>query len=240
MVTALKDSLANSAHAWVVASVTDTDVPTGLTAVDDNLVLATSQVRTITLRATGLSVDSGSSVPLILAYDSVWTSGAYVRGDFRAGGGQWRTTDSALDTTIRALAATFLSDRDTRLIAALGASTYPDTLPSNVLTALKASLADSSAGWNVRHVVKVPNGIGIEVSVTLVAAEPRIPAGTSLPAQVSYTASLNPKGDLLEARVLISGSHWRVKDAALHTTIMTLATAFQTAQQAAIVAGLEA
>lgn len=250
LVTALKSSLADSNDGWSVVQVIDTSAQSSYVTDADERIFLTYDTRSVTMKAAALTIDVDSSSPMVLTYLSIWSNGVFYEGRIVANGGEWRTTDSALDTTVRALAATHLSTRDTRLTAALNASASTvDVIPSDVLTAIKASLADTAMEWEVRHVVIVPQttpgAIGgvsdyLEVSTTLVSSVARIPAGTSLPAQIGYVARLDTKRVLIESRVMISGATWRTRDSALHTTIMTMAAAFQTEQQAAIVAGLEA
>lgn len=246
LVTALKSSLADTNDGWTVLSVSEVQGQTSY-VVDTERIFVTRDYMTVTLTAAALTLDTGSQMPMVLTYVSVYESEVYLSGSIMAHGGSWATSDSALDATVRALAAAFLSARDTRLTAALNAAASTvDIVPSDVLTAIKTSLADAGAEWEVRHVTKTPMMLpggtaeALEVSVTCVSGVARVPAGSSLPAQFMYAGRLNAKGDLIEARLYVSGATWRTKDAALHSTVMTMAATFLTEQQAAIVAGLEA
>lgn len=62
---------------------------------------------------------NGSPRGLSFTYVSTWVNGAFSEGTVFLAQGQYRTTDSGLDTTIMALSAAFLAAIDAAAIAAL-------------------------------------------------------------------------------------------------------------------------
>jgi hypothetical protein len=267
LITALKNSLADADAAWVVtgidegqgtriASVTPsassatfvTPAPplgsqgtaAAVTGVGVAVNSATTVVTQIDLLARAL-VQSDGSAGLVVSYLSVWIDGAFDHGIIHGDGGAYKSTDAALDTTIRSKGSTFNTAKDTALLDALEAG--PQTgvgeqfIASDVLDDLKASLADEDAGWAVTALNTTKFGRDTLTAVVLQAANVAMPVGTTLRAQVSYSAR-SVGAVLIEASVSIRGSQWRVVDADLHATMMALADAFRETQGAAFAEAL--
>lgn len=247
LVAALKASLADAADGWVVQSVSETlteaesynllETESGYNMVSSSV---SKTVTSVTMVGSALTADPDSAIQMLLTYQSVVTNDLFQFGYIVSNGAMWKTTDGALDTAVRSKMTSFLSAMDTRLTSALSsAPATVDVLPSDMLAAIEASLADPNAQWALRTVVKMPFGLGQEISMSLVSGTARVPVGTSLPAQIGYVARVDAKATLLESRILMSGASWRSTDTGLHSTLMAMAAAFQAAQKSAIIAGLE-
>jgi hypothetical protein len=174
---------------------------------------------------------------------SVAVGGVFSEAFIRAGGGEWRTTDAALNTTVTGLASTFLTAKDTVLKDILNAGPNERAASTDLIDALTASIEDESHGWTVRSRIEnsSPHGTQIAVSLGTLLVK-TIPAVGVLPipTQFAYLADVDQAGALISARLLFSGAEWRARDAGLHTAIMALADAYLETQNAALVASLEA
>lgn len=242
LISTLKTSLANSSAGWMVIAVREakgsriggitktTGTPVGDAEYlrDVTLTSSTTVITEIELSARALVQAVGGAPGLDLKYISVWIDGAFSQGLIESAGGTFASSDSALDTTMRSLASTFIAARDTTLKDALAAG--PQTgggeyIDAATLAGIKTSLADIDAGWAVtsRNVVRYDREA--QISVTLQAANIAMPPGTTLRAQLCYSVRLLG-GQLVEANVAVRGGQWRTVDAALHTAIMALADAF--------------
>jgi hypothetical protein len=158
-------------------------------------------------------------------------------------GATWHTTDAALNTAVNTLVTAYLTARDAAIVAAFGAGLAPAdprTIGSDMLTALKASLADTANGWTVRSRVQHTSGANKTVTVALgsmaVKVAPILSSNpdAAIPAAFVYSASLDKFGALLSATIIMNGADWVTTDSALHSTIMSMAAAYVTAQGAAI------
>jgi hypothetical protein len=231
LITALKNSLADANAGWVVRSVTEVRLVSNVA--DGNASLAVEQI--IDLEAVALG--------LRLGFVSVAVGGVFREAFIRAGGGEWRTTDAALNTTVTGLASTFLTAKDTVLKDILNAGPNERAASTDLIDALTASIEDESHGWTVRSRIEnsSPHGTQIAVSLGTLLVK-TIPAVGVLPipTQFAYLADVDQAGALISARLLFSGAEWRARDAGLHTAIMALADAYLETQNAALVASLEA
>jgi hypothetical protein len=274
LITALKASLASSPAGWLVTDVSEssgtrigsvTPVHVGgdpnAALINVNVTSSTTVITQIDLAASPLRIAVGAVAPMALTYLSVWIDGSFSAGQVLADGAALTTSDSALDTTIRGLASTFLAAKDTSLKNALNAgpvspSTDPLLIPSGLLTALKATLADSDAGWEARSYNQnvnrgANNTVTTMVIISLSSAMfdangndvpyVRLISGSSAPGQFSYTATFDSLGNLIDANVQIDATMWRTGlDSALNTTVLALGSAFLTAQNTSLTAAFTA
>lgn len=259
LIAALKASLANSAAGWAVTSVRETSTVrvasvtgsvagsasgtisegsgtlTGSTTGSTNSTSSTKEITTIALKATAPA--------LSLIYETSYVDGAFTEAWIQIDGASLRTTDSALNTTIMGLATAYCSARDTALTTVLNATPAdPLAIPSDLRTALLATLGDFGDGWSVQsrseQVVRAGDGHRL-VTVSLISTTVRAAVGSRIPANVTYLVKLGLGGQVVEATVMIGATAWRTTDATLHTTIMALGDAFVTAKQSALTASFE-
>jgi len=210
---------------------------TTTTRTETHVHLASPKVRSAT--------DSPS--PLRISYVSIKLGGSYSEGHIAANGVHLRTTDAALDTTVLALASAYTATQDAALTAALtdGPAAAPSgVMPPAVVAALAVSLADGDSGWGVqsRTDLVLPSGRTVTVVLSsldvtfaaVMASEP----GLRVPAVVTYSATLNAAGSLIDAVVIANGTGLRAADAALHAAVMALGDAWLSDQQSDIAAAV--
>lgn len=237
LVTALKNSLADSDAGWVVRAATSTKRPSGGSTYDE---------RTTVLSAVSLRSGTASRSEMRITFIGIYGGDPdFVEAFIRANGGEWRTTDSALASTIQTLRTAFLTAQDTALKDALNAGPQDDDgtmIPADMLAALLDSLEDEAHGWAVRSRVEnvIPDALQVAVSLGTPDIEASPSGGAqAVPISLNYIADLDPAGALLSARVMIMGAEWRSRDADLHTAVMTLADAYLAAQDTVLTAALE-
>lgn len=230
LVAALNASLANGAHAWRVVSARETSTGGESVTTVTDVVLAAA-----------LPMVVGSRIPMSLSYRYVMIDGSFDHAVISWSGGEWRTTNSTMRTTVSTLAASFLAAGDTALTAALGASPLsPALIPGDLLAAIKTSIANSEHEWQVRSVCESRSADFSDLTIGLSSTVFRVPVqGQMMRAQMTYMARLDALGALVSARVLMNGAEWLSTDGPLHTTITTLASAYRTAQAVALTAALE-
>lgn len=238
LVTALKNSLADPDAGWVVRSVTETrrvSSTTGTVASGEGTISTSQAVeQIIDLEAVALG--------LRLGFVSVAVGGVFSEAFVRSGGGEWRTTDAALNTTVTGLASTFLAAKDTVLKDLLNAGPNDRSAPNDLVAALIASIEDETHGWAVRSRVENASPHGTQLAVSLGTALVKAPPSVGVlpvPVQFAYLADVDSAGALISARLLFSGAEWRSRNTDLHDAVMTLADAYVTAQDAALTAALE-
>lgn len=248
LVSVLTTSLETPAHGWKVVSVVETSRVrlagvSGAVSEGSGGVSSTSETEvTVDVRlAAGLPLVAGSRAPMGLGYRYVTVDGSFSYGLISWNGAELRTTDAPLKTTIADMVAAFLAASDTALAATLTAGpSSPSLIASDLLVAIKASIVDVAHGWHVRSVVETAIGDGIERTIGLSSVLLRVPVqGQQMRAQMTYMARLDAFGALVSARVLMNGAEWLTTDAALHSTMTTLANAFKSSQATALTAALE-
>lgn len=189
----------------------------------------------------------------------VITYGSSAVSQLDFGGAQYTVSDSALDTTIKVLAAAFLADTDdaltdlftTGVSSGGGGSSTTVSLPASVdlIAALKASLADTDAHWSITgsavNVIREAKGQGgtssvstavsrIDHVVTLSSPLIRVAVGARAPLAFCYIGSTTPAGVYTSSEIYIDGKLFTVADSVLHDLIMDLAEAERLALDAAV------
>ncbi len=247
LVTALKSSLANAAASWCVVGIAETTALVGVAGtIAEGAGTITTTTRTETrvfLASPKVRAASDSPSPLRIEYVSIKLGGSYSDGHIVANGVHLRTTDAALDATVLALAGAYATAQDAALRAALtdGPSAAPSgVMPSAVVSALAARIADVDAGWGVqsRTDFVLPSGRTITVvmsslDVTFAAVMASAP-DMRVPAVVTYSATLSAAGSLIDAVIIANGTGLRAADALLHAAVMALADDWLSDQQSDI------
>ncbi len=241
LISALKTSLADTSAGWAVIDVDESSstfsrvtVATGDGASTDVTITRTR----ISLAAASIPIATGSKATLRMTYTQVQIDGSYDHGEIAYGHAVYRTTDTALNTTIVALAGPYLTGGDAALTATLAAGPQAGlTIPAELLSAIKTSLASTSAGWQVRGYNRVIMDDGtVQGSIVLnsTAALITIPTveGTTVavPCCLSYLFTRSARGLITDAKLMIDGLEWRTLDAALQTMVLQMADAYQTAR----------
>mgnify|MGYP003385517215 CR=1 FL=1 len=250
LISALKSSLADSAAGWAVVDIdetTDKARQTTVTATDAGAVSTTStSVVTVRLRlklvAQSVPIAVGAKSALRMTYTQVTEDGSFTEGQIGWGSSVLRTTDSALNTTIVTLAAPFLTAGDDALKATLQAGPQAGlAIPADLLTAIKASLASPAAGWQVRGFNRIVLDDGTaQAAVVLNSLESIVTVGTidgtrvAVPCVLSYLYTLSARQILMDAKIMVDGLEWRTLDAALSSTIIGLAAAYQSTRSAGL------
>lgn len=197
---------------------------------------------TVEMSAPSLRAGVGSRAALALTYVSVAVAGSFSEAFIRANGAEFRSTDSALDTTVQVLATAFLAAADTALTAALVAGPQDDDgteLPADMRVSLVASLGATAHGWYARSRVENRTDSGLQVVVSLASNGVKWSPTTGLkdiPGQLAYIADLTAGGTFIAARLMFNGAEWRSRDATLHAAVMALASAYVARQATAITA----
>jgi hypothetical protein len=198
--------------------------------------------------AVPLGLKSGASQELRVTFVSVKVGGVFDHIDIVYAGGRLRSTDSTLNSKVTTKASAFVSSADADLLATLNAGVQSPSsatmiVAADLLTALKASLADSDAGWYVRSKTQHTDAAtGVKtLSVCLTTMDVKFSPATGtlpIPASFVYQATINAQGALVIAYLMLNGAQWRTSDSALHTAVMTLADAYQTTQSTQIATAL--
>lgn len=234
---------------------------------------ATTRVTTtVTLEAANKRLASSAVTPMRFSYAALKDDGSFSSAVIRIDGAELTTTDSALNTTINTLVATFQAAKDTALTTAFGvasvtSSADPLAVPTDLLTAVKASLANADHDWLVQgrseqllpRPPTVTTGDGRpqtrkHITVSLISRVTRvattdgsigaivsgvvIPAGSQIPGTVTYMAQIDEEGALAEAQIMVGASLWRTTDSALHSQIIALGDTFLSARHSSIVTAL--
>lgn len=197
---------------------------------------------TIDLVATGLPIASSSAAQMKMTYQSVAVDGSFSYGVIVWTGKQYKTTDAALNTTITGLASTWQSAGDTALKDLLNAGAASNThgvvsIPSGLLNAVKASLAGTAAGWEVRgrHAAALADG-STQVTVIVHSATGIVQLTDTngdthlVPTTISYLYTVDAAGSLTDATLMMQGAGWRTTDSTLFATLKTMGETWLTAQ----------
>lgn len=189
----------------------------------------------------------------------VITYGASAVSQLDFGGAQYTVSDTALDTTIKVLAAAFLAASDEALTELFttgtsgsgGGSTTTVLFPASedLIDAIKASLADPAAQWTVTgravNVIREAQGKGgtsgvstavsrIDHVVTLSSPLIRVAVGARAPLAFCYIGSTTPAGVYASSEIYIDGKLFTTVDYDLHGSIMDLAEAERLALDTAV------
>jgi len=262
LIVALKASLADAAAAWTVTAASEqtsvqsivTGSVSGTVAGGEESVSGSVATADKTTVRTSVSLKSGT-VPRAagaadrarLDYVEVKVNGLFTHGELTMDGAQLRSTDTALNTTLAALAAAFLAAKDASATAALASGPQTAdalTIPAPLLAALKTSLADAGAEWSVRNRSENVTGEGAarqtDIAVNLGSATVKAAAGSPVPAQFTYMSRRDTFGAFAGATIFMDGAAWRSADAALDSTVLAMAAAWLENQSAALTGGLTA
>lgn len=230
---------------------------------------ATTRVTTtVTLEAANMRLSGSAVTPMRFVYSAIKDDGVFASAVIRLDGSELTTTDSALNSTINTLVTAFQAAKDTALTTALGTSPVSagsDALavPSDLLIAVKASLANSDHDWLVQgrseqllpRPPTVQDGSGRPetrtcITVSLISRVTRdadtlaivtgvvIPSDSNIPGTVTYMAQIDEQGALAEAQIMVGASLWRTTDSALHSQIIALGDTFMTTRHSDIVTAL--
>ena len=268
LITNLIASLADADHRWVVVSVSEdtwldavppnynapnyAEISTGPLVLQPANVISpaaggvTAVETTIKLVATKVRLSAGSQQMLELRCVSRWHNGAFSSGRLMfSDGSAYTHTNATLDTALRTMALALMTARTTPIEGTLSsgdASADPIAMPSTLLAALLASLDVVTHGWEVTATSFNTHAGVSNFTCSLAAGEAlKSAVGSVVPASISYVAQLNALGTIIDAKVYSGvGGVWRTFDTDLYDAIKAMADAFQTAQAAALEAGLEA
>lgn len=265
LVTNLTNSLANANHRWVVVRVEERrwrqastgtnlrtvakyNVNTSTVDGNENLlepVFVEAVETTIRLVGTKVRRTAGEAAMLGLDYLSVWLAGVFSYGECRfSDGTAYRHTTAGLDTAIRTMALALMTTRQTPLESTTSsgdASADPIAMPSDLLTALLASLANATHQWKALSANRITaNGV-TTFNVQLAArSELKMKVGGVTPAGLMYRAELNAAGTIIEAIVYLGGNGYRTFSTDLHTAITTLAATIVSSTTTNLTASLNA
>lgn len=206
----------------------------------------TEVVTLVGLTASHLPISVGATTRMRINYESHAADGAFAYGVLEWNNSQYRSTDSALNTTIMALATAFVTPGDAALIAVLNAGPQTSTaIPAGLLSAIAASLAGSTAGWAVKAVnpTHLPDGstqttVIVNSTAGIVTVVDGNGTAHKIPSTISYLYTISALGTLVDAAVIMNGARWATTDSALAATMTAMASAFLAAQGTSLATAL--
>ncbi len=234
LIAAVKASLADATKGWTVRGVRETkalssvsvsggggtiDSTTGGTVAS----VSSASTESIRTRVDLLSAITHGAEPMRMAYTEVRVGGTFSEALIEVDGGELRSTDTALNTTVMTMASAFLTAHDASLIDALAAND-PLELPSDVAAGIVAALGDASSQW--RCTSNMPMALssgGIMRSISLFSAVKKIGGA---PASLQYIEHTGIDGALIAAQIMSGGCTWRTRNAALRTAILAVGETF--------------
>lgn len=240
LITALKASLADASKGWAVQRVSESrsvaslsvsggggSISSGYGEIAEATGSSTERVRSKVELVAGAIIHGAE--PMRLVYSEVKVAGSFSEAFVDIGGGELRSTDTDLNTTIMGMAAAFLAAHDAAMIAALGASD-PLDLPDVIADGMVATLADAAAQWRCTSSMPMAiRGGGVMRSVSLFSAVLRIGGA---PTNIQYMEETAIDGTLITAQVMSGGRNWRTRHAGLRAAIQALGNAFAAARAA--------
>lgn len=184
---------------------------------------------TIELIGTKVRLDEDLVDQLELVYESFWVNGAFSSGVLKFNDGTgFVHANSTLDSAIRTKALALMTAREDLLedtLAAGDGSADPVEMPSSLVTALKASLVDPEADWQV---MAASTGVDPIRRITTFFAQFNSvkkrdrPGAESAPANFTFQAKINAALQLIDVVIWGGGTTWRTFDTELFGTVMAL------------------
>lgn len=242
LLAAIKASIADSDKAWAVLDVRETK---GVAAVTGTVTGSASGGGTIfsgngAVSLSGTTTGSTSSTerertdvsliagavilgagPMRMRYSEMKVAGVFTEALVEIDGTEYRSTDSALNTTVMGMATTWLTDRDEPLLDALDLEAVdPMALPDDIAASLIASLADADNDWRITSSTRTQfygGAGGVLRAISMFSPVVRV---GGRPTALTMSEQTTRDGMLITSEIMVNGKTYRTRDDDLREAIL--------------------
>lgn len=190
---------------------------------------------TLALVFNNLPATANSIDPLEWSYQYVLVDNGFANAKIEVAGGTYSTTNSGLQTTMSALASTFLTNRATEAEVLLQANSIASIadIPQSTYQSIFNSLVNNRGDWRVLAEFAIPTTHHMfERMVVMVSDKYLI---NNVQTSLTYRSIRSPLNVLKRGKLTVQQVDWRVTNNQLDTIILDMSAAHRAQRQQDII-----